>query len=181
MKYLKEYHNLNNIYYHGTISAIPFNEFVKVCDGTGICNIAGEKYGGFFFTSSLENAEFYTEWFICKVRVKNITVSEHNIPRHALMQAIKDNKNYLVKEVLDGIVYSDILVVPHSNLKEIEILEWIYVGEEQYYYDKLDSIIGDTEDNFVSKDMLDDFIESIDLNIDYLLTIPIFKKYYDSK
>ena len=65
--------------------------------------------------------------------------------------------------------------------KEIEILEWIYVGEEQYYYDKLDSIIGDTEDNFVSKDMLDDFIESIDLNIDYLLTIPIFKKYYDSK
>ena len=180
MKYLKESHEVNNVYYHGTVEKLPFDKFNEKSDGSGICNISGEKYGGFFFTSSLENAESYTEYFLLKVKVNNINISSEKIPRYAMINAIKEQKNYLVRDILDGVVVSDILVVPHCNLNDITILEWVFVGVEDFYFDKLDHIFGD-EERFVTKDMIADVLHMIEIDINKFLSFPILKKYYDTK
>jgi hypothetical protein len=185
MKYIKEYHNSNNIYYHGTVSKLPYQKFSKNCDGMGTVSTGGRKYGGFFFTSSKENAEFYSEYFVAKVSINNIIISKDSHPPTAMINADRDNKNYLVKDILDGAVFSDILVVPMSNLNDITILEWEFQGDEeceQFYFEQLDKMFGDQDENyFTTRDMISDTIEMIELDIDFLLSIPVFKKYYDSK
>lgn len=44
--------------YHGTRTIFPFEQFDSKMDGSGIVSNSGKKYGGFFFTSEFENAEF---------------------------------------------------------------------------------------------------------------------------
>jgi len=63
-------------YYHGTKTPIPFESFEANAIGSGLVS-SGKKYGGFFFTSEFENAEFYTEWFVCQVTIKNIIESAY--------------------------------------------------------------------------------------------------------
>lgn len=179
MKHIKEYHKYNNIYFHGTVAKIPYENFDKNCDGSGVVSIGGKKYGGFFFTSIQENAEFYSEYFVAKVKIENIVVSNNRHPPSALVDSIKDNRNYLVKEVLDGAVMSDVVVVPMYNLNNIKILEWIFVGDEEFYFEQLDQMFD--EEGIVNQDMISDIISMIDMDINFLLSIPIFKKYYDSK
>ncbi len=178
MKYLKEYNNFNTIFYHGTISKIPFEIFYEGCDGSGIVNPSKQKFGGFFFTSSEENAEYYSDYFICKCFVENIKITNEKFPNMKI--SIKDKQNYLYKDVLDGSCFSDVLTVPMCNLNNITILEWMFVGDEEYYFNSLDKLFGD-EEGFVNKDMICDILETCKININYLLNITVFKTYFESK
>lgn len=179
--------NLENIdgqYFHGTRTPLPFQKFDKRMDGSGIVS-TGRKYGGFFFTSELENAEFYTEYFIAEVRIKNINThsfSESN-PSTILKKAIEDGKNYFIPDVHDGAIYSDVVVVPNSNLDDIIITKWNFIGDKEDYFEKLDQIFGDAEDeeNYITKDMINDIIDMTGDSLDYLLKIPIFREYYETK
>ena len=175
----------NVIAYHGTRSFIPFQKFEPSMIGTGIVS-SGTKYGGFFFTTEKENAEFYTEWFIAKVSISN--VFENPIenftkrPVDVLKVGIKDNKNYIVHDYLDGHMYSDIIIVPSSNVDSVKILSWDFVGDEEILFEKYDETFGDGEENsFISKDMIKETLDMIDVDINFLLQIPVFKKYFESK
>ena len=81
------------VYYHGTRSILPFEFFDKISDGSGIVS-SGKKYGGFFFTDEKDNAQFFTEWFVCKVKIKNIQENPYNEkhPPAILKKAAQDNK-----------------------------------------------------------------------------------------
>lgn len=173
------------IAYHGTKSFIPFQKFEPSMIGTGIVS-SGTKYGGFFFTTEKENAEFYTEWFIAKVSISN--VFENPIenftkrPVDVLKVGIKDNKNYIVHDYLDGIVYSDIIVVPIKNVNTVEILSWEFVGDEESLFEKYDETFGlDEEELIITQDMIKETLDIIEIDINYLMKIPVFKKYFDSK
>lgn len=169
------------ICYHGTRSFIPFQSFEELMIGSGIVSTGNKKYGGFFFTTESENAEFYTEWFIITVKIFNVkpnpTDSKHSPT--VLKTAISDNEIYKIDDILDGSYVSDIIVVPSSLLENIQILEWEFVGDEESLFQRYDEAFG--SDGEVSKDMIDESLEIMNLDLNYLLSIPIFKKYYDSK
>ena len=174
------------IAYHGTRSYLPFQKFDPKLIGTGIVSSSGTKYGGFFFTTEKENAEFYTEWFIIKVKISNVFKNPieqfTKRPVDVLKQGIKDNKNYIVHDYLDGHIYSDIIVVPEKNIDTIEILSWEFVGDEESLFKKYDDIFGDgEEDTYIIQDMIVETLNTIGIDINYLLKIPVFKKYFESK
>jgi len=181
---IEELNNLDKIYYHGTRTPLPFQNFDPKLIGTGLVSSGQKEYGGFFFTSEKENAEFYTEYFVASVKIANLipnpTTSSH--PPTVMQIASKEQKNYVVNEVLDGAVYSDIAVVPSSNVKDIQIISWEFIGDTESYFEHLDRIFGSgEEDDFVNKDMIIDTIRMIELDPNYLLKIPVIKQYYDSK
>ncbi len=179
---LREQLNQHRIFYHGTKSVIPFQSFNILLDGSGIVSNGGKKYGGFFFTSNYENAEYYTEWFVLSVKIVNVepdpTGKRH--PPTTLQQAIKDNKIYLVEDVLDGSAFSDVVVVPASQLNNVQINHWEFVGDEESYFETLDEYFN-SEDDFINQDMISDLFEMTGGGLDYALANPIFKKYFDSK
>lgn len=182
---LNEQYNITNkevIAYHGTRSFIPFEKFENSMIGTGLVSNSSAKYDGFFFTTEKDNAEFYTEYFICKVLINGVspTPIDSKHPSTVLSLALKNNTNYIVEDVLDGAIFSDIVVVPKNNLDTIKIISWDFIGDEDAIFEKWDEAFGD-EDGFINQDMIDDTIEMINLNLEFLLGIPIFKKYYNSK
>lgn len=178
---IKEETNKANVYYHGSSTKFPFQSFDAMMDGSGIVS-NGKKYGGFFFTNEIDNAEFYTEYFICKVRIADVIPNPYSdiSPSQVLSQGNKDNKIYMVSDVFDGSMHSDVVVVPIKKVQNIVILDWLFVGDEDFYFNKLDEMIGG-EDDYVSKDSINEFCSMVELNLEYLLKIPIWLKYYNSK
>jgi len=192
--------NLNSlIAYHGSRSVIPFQKFDNNMIGSGLVSIGNKSYDGFFFTTEEENAEYYTEYFVAKVRINGIEnyKIENKHPSKVLSKAKEDKKIYIIEDILDGAVFSDIIVVPSNRLESIEILEWNFVGDEEFLFERYDEIFGgnikdtDDEDNydddgnfmerFITTDMIDDILDIIGIDLNFLLKIPVFKKYYDSK
>ena len=50
--------------------------------------------------------------------------------------------------------------------------------------DEFMGLLGETfgdEDGFVNTDMIDDILEMINLDLNFLIKIPIFRKYYEGK
>ena len=77
----------------------PFEKFDAKMDGTGVVSTGAKKYGGMFFTSVADNAQFYTEYFICKVKIDNLEKSptkDSHSPT-VLRQAVQDGKNYVIQ------------------------------------------------------------------------------------
>lgn len=66
--YVFEQNYNNGTFYHGTSSKLPFQKFDKYLEGIGIVSNGGRKYGGFFFTSDFDNAEYYSEYFVAEVK-----------------------------------------------------------------------------------------------------------------
>lgn len=177
----EELNDLNRQFYHGTRTPLPFIKFDPKMIGTGIVSSSKPEYGGFFFTDNKENAEFYTEWFVCTVRIDNLIPVESKNPPMLMKQAIVDRKNYLSVDVLDGAFFSDVAVVPSSNINSIHIVNWEFVGDQESYFEYLDEIFGGDDDDYVNQDMINDTLSMIEMDINYLLKIPIFKNYFDSK
>ncbi len=193
---LFESFNLNNkIFYHGSKTEFPFQKFEKRMDGSGIVSLGNNKYGGFFFTDNKDNAEFYTEWFVCHVQIKKLKECspDEKHPPSVLKKGIEEKSNYVVHDILDGHAFSDVAVVPHCNLNDIIILEWEFVGDEESYFERMDKLFtldndnddDDEEGNYtaleITQQIINDTISMTGGGLDYLLSIPIFKKYYDSK
>lgn len=101
------------IFYHGTTSLLPFKSFDKSNQFRGL--VSTRKFNGYFFTSEIENAAFFTEYLLCKVDIK-----------------ISPQMNYK-ENILDGAIYSNILFVPSNQMDRINILEWFLVCERKYY------------------------------------------------
>jgi len=198
IEYVFEQNSNNGKFYHGTSSKFPFQKFDKSLDGSGIASSGGKKYGGFFFTSDFDNAEFYTEWFIAEVKINNIDEDplKSTHPPTVMKRALEDNKIYIVREVVDGATYSDIVVVPNNQIDNVEILNWTFVGDKESYFESLDDFFGgdmdpndedsyDDEGNlmepYIDKEMIASFIEITGGELDYLLSIPVFREYYNSK
>jgi len=176
--------SLDNIWYHGTSGLFPFQSFSHLMDGMGVVNTGRKKFGGFFFTDVIDNAEFYSENFVAKVRIHNLIPAPDNQkhPPTVMQLAIKDKKSYVVSDVLDGSHYSNIAVVPISNLKNVVIMDWVFIGDKDFYYSSLDEFFGgDEEDKFISRSIIDSFINMTGGGLDYLLKVPVFKSYYFSK
>jgi|TARA_R110000851_G_scaffold112921_3_gene237318 hypothetical protein len=186
------------VYYHGTRSLFPFNEFTPRLIGTGTSS-SGQKFGGFFFTSEQENAEFYAEDFVAKIRIKDIKPAPEGEthPPTVLRMAIESSQNLKVEDVLDGSVYSDIVVVPTSNIDDIEIIEWIFVGEKEFYFDQLDKLFfslddydPEDEDNidddgnvippYIDTYQIDSLLGQMELNVKSMMSVPIFNEYYNT-
>ena len=182
-EYLNEQNNLGDriVGYHGTRSFLPFQKFENSMIGTGLVS-GGAKYDGFFFTTEKENAEYYSEYFVCKVIINDIKLTpiENKNPSTVLSLGLKNKQNYIVEDILDGAVFSDIIIVPKNNLDTINIIEWEFVGGEETIFEKWDETFGD-EDGFVNTDMIDDMLEMINLDVNFLIKIPIFRKYYEGK
>lgn len=175
-------HNTNK-FYHGSRSMFPFQRFEKRMDGSGIVNSGGKRFGGMFFTSDIENAEYYTEWFVCEVIINNYkTGPQGSHPPSVMKLAIQNNQTYIIHDILDGAKHSDIVVVPFSCINDIKIVNWIFVGDEDSYFKYMDEqFIHDPEDTHISKGLIDSIINMTGGELDYLLNIPIFRKYYESK
>lgn len=173
----------DNIWYHGSRTLLPFQNFDPKMDGSGVVSNGG-KYGGFFFTSEQGNAEFYAEDFVMRTKINNVypnpTDSKHS--SSILKLANEHNKSYFIHDVLDGSEVSDVVVVPTSRISDIQPIDWLFVGDRDFYFQRLDQMFGNGEDDdFITQDMIDDTCGMIDINLSYLLTIPIFKEYYESK
>lgn len=171
--------------FHGTRTEFPFQKFDPSMIGTGIVS-QGNKYNGFFFTSEFENAEFYTEYFIAKVKINGVKpnpLSTNHSPT-VLEAAAKANEIYFIDQYHDGAIISDITVVPKALINNITILEWTFVGDEGWLFDKYDEFFGgekeeETGEYYVNHGLIEQMLSMIQIDINYLLTIPIFKKYYD--
>lgn len=180
-----EQHNLNSnsniVAYHGTKSKIPFQKFESNMIGTGIVSQNSKKYDGFFFTTEKENAEFYSEYFICKTIINNVKPSpiENKTPTTVLSIGLINKQNYIIDDVLDGAVFSDIIIVPKNNLDTITILEWEFIGDQETIFEKWNELFGD-DDGYVNTDMINDILEILNIDVNFLLNIPIFKQYYNN-
>jgi len=163
-----------DIFYHGSSCIIPFQKFNADCDGSGIVT-NNKRYGGFFFTSDKGNSEFYSEWFICKVSIKNIVKANSMHPPTAL----KENKTAIIHNIIDGDCFSDVVVVPHSNLEDVEILKWIFIGDKEALFEKYDEWFAD-DDGYITKDIVESIIDCMNIDLNYLLNIDVFKEYYES-
>jgi hypothetical protein len=177
----------DNIYYHGTSQKLPFTTFDSSMVGTGFVAM-GSKFPGFFFTSEMKNAEYYSEYFVAKVKIDNIKPNPYNQkhPPTILDKAYNDGNNYLIDDYLDGAYYSDIVVVPKQNLSDIQILEWIFIGDKEDIFNVWDEFFGGEEDEeyggyYVNHDIILSLLKIIEVDIDMLLSIDVFKEYWDSK
>lgn len=198
ISYIFEQDSNSGIFYHGTRSKFPFKKFSKFAEGTGIVSSGSKKYGGFFFTSEFENAEYYTEWFVAEVNINGIHEDplKRGHPPTVMKKAVEDDKIYIVRDVHDGAVYSDIVVVPHSQINNVNIVKWIFIGDKEIYFESLDEFFGgdmdpddeesyDDEGNlmepYIDQGMINSFIRMTGGELDLILSIPIFKEYYESK
>lgn len=189
MKHVTPFHLFENaseevIYYHGTRSPLPFERFDRNMDGTGIVNPSRKKFGGFFFTSERDNALYYTEDLLCRVRIRNMVDApeEHKHSPTVLKQAIADGVTLCLRDVVDGSHASDVVVVPYDNLDTVEIVGWEFVGDEESYFETLDKIFGSgEEDDYIDQYSIEDFFEMTGGGFDAAMSLPVFKKYYDSK
>lgn len=197
--YLYNYRASQDIYYHGTRSVIPFTNFNETMIGSGLVSIASNQYDGFFFTSEKDNAEYYTEYFLCTVKIDKVVPApkDKKHPSSLLKIGLENRQNYRIYNILDGSMVSDIVVVPKNNLDTIHIVEWEFIGDEEALFEQYDNFFGgnfkdiDDDDNYdddgnfieqaVTTDMIDETLEMIEIDVNYLLKIPIFKKYYLSK
>ena len=178
----------NKTFYHGTKALFPFKKFESRMDGSGIVSMGNRKYGGFFFSDNIETAEYFTEWLVAEVKIKNIQVyTETKHPPTALKKAVEDNKIYMVPEVIDGSEYSNVVVVPHKLLNRyVDIVDWHFVGDEEFYKEVLTEQFGDPEEDedseyYISKNIFDSFFNIVGLDKDYIMReVPVFKEYYNS-
>lgn len=175
-----------DVYYHGTVSKVPFDEFSPNMDGRGYVTPSRKKYGGFFFTSEKETAKYYTEYLICRVRIKGVEITPEldTTPSETLNLANENNHIYKVENYMDGYGYSDIVVVPYSKLENIEILGWEFIGGDdqehiESYYDTLDEYF--ELDGEISQDSIKYLLEATEGDLATFLSVPILKKYYESK
>ena len=106
-------------------------------------------------------------------------MSHSDHPPTVMKQAIKDEANYLLENVVDGNTPSDIIVVPTSNLEDIEILSWEFVGDKEDVFSEYDELFG-YEDGYLDPDYIEEVLYVMGENLDYLLSIPVFKEYYES-
>lgn len=184
--------NASHVFYHGTKSIYPFPKFDPRLIGTGIVS-SGNKYGGFFFTSVKANAEFYTEYLICTVKIKDIKLAPPDItsPNKLRDRAKEDSETYMIKDIYDGGAYSDIVFVPISKLNNITILNWELVPgteddwiesliQNNSYYDTDED--GDETDDLIppTQDYVDQMIRMTGGGRDYLMKFKPFKKWYNS-
>jgi hypothetical protein len=186
-KLLREQLNQKIPYFHGSKSPIPFEKFEPQSIGTGIVS-SGQKYGGFFFTSQFENAEYYTEWFVVEVSIKNIEpspIAQKNPPQN-MKQAVQDKKIYLISDYLDGAVHSDIVIVPASLINDVTITNWTFVGHEESYFEYMDKYFTmgndeEDEDYGITQDYISSIMAMTGGGLDYALQVPMFRKYFESK
>ena len=183
-KYLNENLNVNNeiIAYHGTNSIFPFQNFKSELIGSGHVS-TGIKYGGFFFTTEKENAEYYTEYFVAKVKINNVINNPTDIknPKLGLEHAIENNENYLFEDIFDGNMFSDIVVVPKNNIKDIAIIDWEFIGDEDELFEQYDDFFGENEEDVITKDMIKNVLFAYKIDLGFILNIPIFEEYFNSK
>jgi hypothetical protein len=175
---LKENSEFSVEAYHGTRSIIPFERFDNSMIGSGLVS-SGTKYNGFFFTTDKDNAEYYTEYFLCKVKINNVqeNPTDTKIPKEVLNYSLENKQNYIIRDFLDGAYFSDIIVVPKNNLDTIHIIEWEFIGDEGFIFERWDKIFAD-EDGYVDQDMINETLEMMEIDINTLLQIPVFQKYY---
>lgn len=113
-----------------------------------------------------------------------------------MKKAYEDDNIYIVRDVLDGSMHSDIVVVPYNKINNIQIVNWTFVGDKEVYFESLDEFFGgdmdpndeesyDDDGNmmepYIDQSMIASFINMTGGGLYYLLTIPIFKEYYNSK
>lgn len=175
--------------WHGTRAKLPFPYFESHMEGTGSVSGGRMKYGGFFFTSERENAEFYADFLIARVSIEG--VSSENAGKHpptVMAKAKEDHAVYVVRNVIDGAVPSDVFVVPTSRASSVSITGWELSSaySEGQYFDALDELFGAEEDEDgneqpVTKGTVEHLVRSMEMDMKYLLSFPPFKKYYDSK
>lgn len=163
------------VFYHGTSSILPFQTFDESMIGSGVVS-HGSKHNGFFFTSEFENAEYYAKYFVCKVKIDGLeTVNSEGVsPSRVMDSAYSGGRNLLIKDILDGGVYSDVAVVPKNNLRTIHILEWVFVGDKESLYERWDEIFHDR-----SKESIDETLDMLDIDVEWLLGVDVFREYYD--
>jgi len=107
-------------------------------------------------------------------------------PPENMKQAIVDKKIYIIPNILDGAAMSDIVIVPSILIDNVSIINWKFVGEEQFYFDYLDEYFtigndGEEDENFITQDSISGLFSMTGGGLEYALQIPIFRKYFDSK
>jgi hypothetical protein len=133
------------IYYHGTRSILPFIRFDPICDGSGICSGSG-RYGGFFFSTSKDQSEYFTEWLICHVQIADVEVADASDPRGLMRQAISANRPMqMAREYIDGDAFGHPVFVPHACIGNIQIVEWEFVGDIEYGVEELSAVFLDRD------------------------------------
>lgn len=94
------------ILYHGTRSILPFNTFDTKNIYRGIVtSSATPRHKGYYFTSDVDNAAYFTEWLICRCEISIVNGMTY-----------KEN-------ILDGQFYSNVLFVPETMVHHIQILD----------------------------------------------------------
>lgn len=170
--------------FHGSSAYLPFKKFDQRMIGSGLVT-RGTRHGGFYFTTDRDNAEFYTEYFVLRATIRNVTryVFGSSHPPTVLKKAIEDGRNYLIEDVLDGSSFSDIVVVPSTKVDDVQIEEWHFIGDKDFLYGKYDEFFGgaDEDDDMVTQDMISETLSLIGADLDYLMNIPVFSEYYESK
>jgi hypothetical protein len=179
-----------NQFFHGSNTMFPFKNFDSSMDASGVVS-NNKKYGGFFFTDKKSNADYFTDLgWVAKVNIDNLEKYDTTHPPTALKKAQETKKNYLIEDVVDGQQQSNVAVVPHSNLDDVTILEWIYDGDKEILYESWDDFFAFDDDEMydddgnlmtITQDIIEDTLVMIS-DFDYLYNnIPLFKEYYDSK
>ena len=173
---------MNITAYHGSSTIFPFEEFDAAHVGSGIVSWSGRSRG-FFFTSDRGNARSYTENFVAKVSISNVEPNPYpeTHPPLIMGKAQEDHKIYFMEDVVDGQYPSDITVVPESMLGHIRILAWEFVGDEGTLFEEYDSWFDRDGEGEISYDDIADTLDMMDLDIDDLLEVPVFRKYYEQR
>jgi len=169
--------------FHGSSTYLPFKKFDQRMIGSGLAT-RGTRHGGFYFTTDRDNAEFYSEYFVLRATIKNVvrSVLGSSHPPTVMKKAIEDDRNYLIEDVLDGSHFSDIVVVPSTKVDDVQIEEWYFIGDKDSLYRKYDEFFGaDVDDDMVTQDMISETLSLIGTDLDYLMNIPMFSEYYESK
>lgn len=169
--------------FHGSSTYLPFEKFDQRMIGSGLVT-RGTNHGGFYFTTDRGNAEFYSEHFVLRATIRNVhrSVLGSSHPPTVMKKAIEDGRNYLIEDVLDGSHFSDIVVVPSTKVDDVQIEEWYFIGDKDFLYGKYDEFFGaDEDDDVVTQDMILETLSLIGADFDYLMNIPVFSEYYESK
>jgi hypothetical protein len=166
-------------FWHGTRSLLPFEEFDPKLTGTGFVS-HGNRYDGFFFTSERENATFYSEFLICKVSLQDTKPGPPGVTHMPtlLRMAVEHGLNYCAEGVLDGVAYSMIVVVPVENARDIHILRWELIADDEDYFAALNEMFSDDSGEWPDRDDVAEVIAMTGGGLDYLLKFPPFKRYW---
>lgn len=172
--------------YNGNPGLFAFSKFDTRAIGSGVVT-RGMNHRGFYFTSTIDNAKFYAEFLVCRVGIRNVVELPDDVderdrthPPTLMKRAVSDGSNYIIRDILDGWTYSDIVLVPMSNVDDISILEWIFVGDKEVYHTALTEFFFRNDLDYASKDEVADVLGMIELRLEDQLKIPEFKEWYDS-